>query len=303
MDWTEIDTWMVITASLFGIACVIPGCFLFLGKQSMMSHGVSHAVLPGIVLAYLISGEINAVALLIGAVISGMVCVGLSRALEQLSGINANAALGISFTSLFSVGLILQRLFADHVHIEPSHVLFGDLEIAVLDTVLFGPNSFDSIVWRAATIAIINLVLGVVFFKELKITTFDPNHASSVSARPQLIYYLLMVISSITAVMAFEAVGSILVVAMMIIPPAIAYQFTSNLKWMLALSVLFSILSSVIGHTLSIDFFGRIIGQCFELETTATSSAGGIAVTSGALLFLTVFFFQLKKKFNVNTDS
>jgi len=262
----------------------------------MMSHGVSHAVLPGIVIAYLISGEVNALYLLIGAVISGMVCVGLSRSLEQLSGINPNAALGISFTTLFAVGLILQRLFADHVHIEPSHVLFGDLELAVLDTVLFGISSFDSIVWRAAAIATANLFLGIIFFKELKITTFDPSHASSVSARPQLIYYALMMVSSITAVMAFEAVGSILVVAMMIIPPAIAYQFTSNLKVMIVVAILFSIISTTLGHLISIDLLGKMVGSLFNLEGTATSSAGGIAVVSGLILFSSVLLKQIWRK-------
>ena len=288
MDWTELDTWVVITASLFGIACVLPGCFLLVGQQSMTSHGVSHAVLPGIVIAYLISGEVNTVYLLIGAVISGICCVALSRTLERLSGVNANAALGISFTSLFALGLILQRLCADHVHIEPSHVLFGDLEMAVVETVLFGVDSLDSIVWRAGLIALINLVAVILLFKELRIATFDPQHGDSVAARPQVTYYFLMILSSITAVMAFEAVGSILVVAMMIIPPAIAFQLTSNLKLMMVIAVGVSVLTAGLGHWLSIQFFGSLFGGWFQLEATSTSSAGSIAVTSGLLLVLTI---------------
>ncbi len=291
MNLTELDLWIVVTAALFGVACSLPGCFLLVGKHSMMSHGISHAVLPGIVIAYLVTGEVNTFYLLVGAVVSGIVCVALTKSLQQVSGIDSGSALGISFTTLFAIGLILQRLLADHVHIEPSHVLFGNLEMAVFDF-----ETPPHIVWRALLIAVINLIFIVSFFKEFRLATFDPQHGDSVASRPQLIYYLLMLLSAITAVMAFEAVGSILVVSMMIIPPAIAYQMTSSLRVMIILSIVFSFVIAMIGHLLSLKFFGAMIGGWFGIEASSTSSAGGMAVFSGLLLIGVILLKRVKPK-------
>lgn len=148
MNWMTLDSWIVLTAVAVAVACVIPGCFLFLSKQSMMSHGIAHAVLPGIVLGHLATGAVETPALFIGAVVAGVACALLTNTLRHLSEVGEGAALGIAFTTLFAVGLVLQRLLADNVHIEPSHVLMGNLETAVFDLTLSegrAPEAF----WRA----------------------------------------------------------------------------------------------------------------------------------------------------------
>lgn len=283
MTWEIIDTWIVITASAVAMACVLPGVFLLLSRQSMMAHGIAHSVLPGIVLGHLISGGIETPALLTGAVLAGILCAVLTRFLQNFSGVEAGAALGISFTTLFAVGLIMQRLLADHVHIEPSHVLFGNLESAVAG------RGFPEAASRGLMVFGINLIFVIVFFKELAITTFDPDHGDSVGARPRLTYYLLMAISAITCVIAFEAVGSILVVAMMIIPPAIASLFTKSLKPMILLSLGVALLCALLGHIVSLGALGNGISTLLGFEKVgATNTAGGIAVVAGAIFVVAV---------------
>jgi len=255
MTWIELDTWIVATSIAVAVACVLPGCFLFLSRQSMMSHGISHAVLPGIVIGHLVTGEVDTPALFIGAILAGVACALLTRFLQRLSGVEEGAALGISFTTLFAVGLVMQRLFADNVHIEPSHILMGNLEVAVFSSI--GPESPVPVTFiKASIVALINLIFVGIFFKELTIATFDPNHGDSVASRPKLMYYLLMTLSAVTCVIAFEAVGSILVVAMIILPPAVASFFTKSLKALIFLSIVFASLACLLGHLLSITTFG-----------------------------------------------
>lgn len=289
MTWMDLDTWIVLTAAMVSVACVLPGCFLFLSRQSMMSHGIAHAVLPGIVLGHLATGQVETPALFIGAIIAGVACAVLTRSLQNLSGVEEGAALGISFTTLFAVGLVLQRLLADSVHIEPSHVLMGNLETAIFDYSLSDQRAPEAF-WRAACAVGLNLIFLLLFFKELRIATFDANHADTVEARPRVMYYGLMTLSALTCVVAFEAVGSILVVAMMILPPAIATQFTKNLKILILLSVGIGVISCLIGHFLSIGFFGKVSGLLFGLEDIgSTNTAGGITLVLCFLLGVGIF--------------
>lgn len=298
MVWMDLDTWIVATAAMVAVACVLPGCFLYLSRQSMMSHGIAHAVLPGIVIGYLVtqnSHQVEAAALFAGAVIAGVVCALLTRWLQHLSGVEEGAALGISFTFLFAVGLVLQRLFADDVHIEPSHVLMGNLETAIFDYSL-SDNHAPEAFWRALMVVGINLGFVLLFFKELTLTTFDPNHADTVEARPRLMYYGLMTLSALTCVVAFEAVGSILVVAMMILPPAVASFFTKNLKVMLVLSIGIAVFSCLLGHYLSIEAFGLLAGLVFRLDDIgSTNTAGGIAVVLGLFLVVAILVSKLRR--------
>lgn len=283
MNWNILDTWIVITASLVGMACALPGAFLLLSRQSMVAHGIAHSVLPGIVIGHLISGGVETPALLTGAVLAGITCAVMTRYLQTFSGVEAGAALGISFTTLFAIGLILQRLFADHVHIEPSHILYGNLETSIFE-VIIGDQAYPTAAARGLLALAINTAFVVLLYKELVIATFDSNHGNTVGARPRLMYYLLMAISAITCVIAFEAVGSILVVAMMIIPPAIASLFTRNLKTLLFLSIILSIVCALSGHLLSLGPFGNGLSRLIGFEKVgSTNTAGGIAAVSGLL--------------------
>ena len=171
MNWTILDTWIVITASLVGMACALPGAFLLLSRQSMVAHGIAHSVLPGIVIGHLISGGVETPALLTGAVLAGITCAVMTRYLQSLSGVEAGAALGISFTTLFAIGLILQRLFADHVHIEPSHVLYGNLETSIFE-VIIGDRTYPEAAARGLLALVINAAFVILLSKELVIATF-----------------------------------------------------------------------------------------------------------------------------------
>lgn len=286
MSWNILDTWIVITASLVAMACVIPGVFLLLSRQSMVAHGIAHAVLPGIVIGHLLSGGVETPALLTGAIVAGVLCAVITRFLQSFSGVEPGAALGITFTTLFAFGLVLQRLLADHVHIEPSHVLFGNLETSIFEVVIAG-SSFPEAAQRGLMALLINLGFVALFYKELMITTFDPGHGDTVGARPRLAYYLLMGISAMTCVIAFEAVGSILVVAMMIIPPAIASLFTKALKPLIVLSLFIALICAVLGHLLSLGTLGWAIAAASGFENPgSTNTAGGIAVVCGLIFGL-----------------
>lgn len=289
MNWGILDTWIVITAALVAMACVLPGVFLLLSRQSMVAHGIAHAVLPGIVIGHLVSGGVETPALLTGAVFAGILCAVLTRFLQNFSGVEAGAALGISFTTLFAIGLILQRLLADHVHIEPTHVLFGNLETAIFE-VIISDSFFPEAALRGLLALVINLGFVILFVKELTITTFDPHHGDSVGARPRLMYYMLMAVSAITCVIAFEAVGSILVVAMMIIPPAIASLFTKDLKTLIVLSLAIAFFCALFGHVLSLGALGNSIAWLTGFDPVgSTNTAGGIAVVSGILFIGAAF--------------
>lgn len=298
MNWTTIDTWIVITAALVSVACILPGCFLFLSKQSMMSHGIAHAVLPGIVIGHLLSGEVETPVLLVGAVFAGVGCAVLTRFLQRQSGIDAGAALGISFTTLFALGLVMQRLLADKVHIEPSHVLYGNLEIAVFDSGLI-----PDVAIRAFMVVVVNALFVVLFYKELKHATFDESHSQTSGMRPDVFYYLIMTISAVTCVIAFEAVGSILVVAMMILPAAIANLLCKNLRSMILLSLLIGVLGSFLGHLVSIQLIGAISAKVFQLEEIgSTNTAAGITIVFGLIFTVTVLLQKLTVKATPKKD-
>ena len=286
MNWNTLDTWIVITAGLVAMACVLPGVFLLLSRQSMVAHGIAHAVLPGIVLGHLATGGVETPALLTGAVFAGILCAVLTRFLQNFSGVDSGAALGISFTTLFALGLILQRLLADHVHIEPSHVLYGNLETAIFDVIISG-TPFPAAAQRALGAFLLNLLFVFLLYKELVITTFDPHHGDTVGARPRMSYYLLMAISALTCVIAFEAVGSILVVAMMIIPPAIASLFTNDIKKLILSSLLIALACTVAGHILSLGALGNNIARLLGFqEVGSTNTAAGIVLVSSLCFVL-----------------
>lgn len=294
MTWSGIDTWIAVTAAVAAMACVIPGVFLVLSRQSMMSHGVAHAVLPGIVISFLIMHEREIFSMLIGAILAAVLTGVLTRFFQNFGRIEPGAALGIAFTTLFAVGLVLVRMFADYAHIEPSHVLYGSLEMSVL-----GEGIPPPIVVRSAVMLLCNLVLTVLFFKELKIATFDPELASSLGFRPQWLQYGIMSVTATTAVIAFESVGSILVIAMMIAPPATAYLLTKDLKKLIVLSLLIAAGAAVLGHAMSIRGFGLIAAGLFRLDSIgSTNTAGGIAVISG-LLFLAVLLVKRQRQVEI----
>ncbi|MCK5391215.1 MAG: metal ABC transporter permease [Deltaproteobacteria bacterium] len=266
-----------LIASVVAAACAIPGVFLVLRRMAMMSDAISHAILLGIVLAFFVIPDISSPILIIGAALSGVLTVSLVELLNRTGLVKEDAAIGLVFPVLFSIGVILIARYAWNVHLDVHAVLLGELAFAPFDRLLlFGHDIGPKSLYVMGTILLLNLILITLFYKELKIATFDAGLAAALGFSPGLIHYGLMSLVSVTAVGAFDAVGSILVVALMIAPPAAAYLLTDNLSKMILISVLLGVISSISGFWLAILLDANI--------------AGAMATMAG-LLFVIVFLF------------
>jgi len=286
MNWTMFDTWIVIVGALGAMACALPGCFLVLRRMSMMGDAISHAVLPGLAMAFLITASRTSVTMFIGAAIAGVLTAVFTQWVSKFGMVDRGAAMGIVFTTLFALGLLLIVQAADHVDLDPGCVLYGAIELTPLDTIrLF--SRWD--VPRASLVVggalVMNILFVLLLFKELRISSFDPELATTVGVNATLMHYLLMTVVAITTVAAFESVGSIIVIAMLIVPPATAFLLTQRLVAMIVLSVVFALISAVVGHLGAIT-----VPRWFGFEDTRT--AGMMSATAG-LLFLVVWLFKL----------
>jgi manganese/zinc/iron transport system permease protein len=281
MEWTSFDTWIVITGALSAMACALPGNYLVLRRMSMMGDAISHAVLPGLAIAFLVTGSRDSLPMLIGASAIGVLTTLLVQVVFKLSGLDKGASMGVIFTTLFALGLILIRQAADHVDLDPGCVLYGAIELTPLDIYsVFGLEIPRAAVTNAAMLGINGLFI-LVFYKELKITSFDPALATTVGINAGVMHYVLMTLVAATTVAAFESVGSILVIAMLIVPGATAHLLTDRLAGMLVISLVIAALSAVLGHLAAIT-----VPTWFGFRDTST--AGMMAVMAGAV-FLIVF--------------
>ena len=250
-----------IIAALVAMACSLPGVFLILRKMVMMSDAIGHAILPGIVMAFLLTGTLNSPWLILGAALSGMATVVLVEMVRNTGLLKEDAAIGIVFPALFSIGVVLIARFAGDVHLDVDAVWLGELAFAPFDrVVLFGQDIPKALVVMGM-ILVINTIFISLFYKELKISTFDAALAGSLGFTPALLHYILMGLVSITAVGAFDAVGSILVVALMVAPPAAAYLLTHRLGFMLIWSVLLGCVSAVGGYWMARMLDASIAGS------------------------------------------
>ncbi len=281
IEWSVIDTWIIVVGVLSAVGCALPGAYLLLRRQSMMGDAISHSVLPGIAGAYLIVGNREPLTLLAGAIVIGILTTVLIRLVKHGGQVEGGAAMGVVFTALFALGLVMIRRAADHVDLDPDCVLYGAIELTFLDTVpLLGMD-----VPRAALLTggmlLANLVFLTLFHKELKLSSFDPGLSDALGYSSRLLHHVLMVVIAATMVASFEAVGSILVIAMLIVPPACAYLLCDRLVPMLLLSAAFAAASAVLGHLSAIT-----VPTLFGQEDTST--AGMMALMAG-VLFTAVF--------------
>jgi len=226
-----------LIAVIVATTCTLPGVFLVLRRMAMLSDAISHTVLLGIVLAYLISNSLTSPLLFIGAVAMGVITVWLVELVSGSRLVHEDSAIGLVFPALFALAVLLISRFAGNVHLDTDSVLLGELAFAPFDRIVFfGLDLPRALVGGIGTL-ILNLTLLLLFYKELKLVTFDPALAATLGFTPTLIHYGLMTSVSLTAVTAFDAVGSVLVVALMIAPPATAYLLTDRLPRMIVLSV------------------------------------------------------------------
>jgi manganese/zinc/iron transport system permease protein len=291
MEWYSIDTWIVVIGALAAGACALLGNFLVLRKMSMMGDAISHAVLPGLAIAFLVTGARASLSMFIGAAIVGVLTAVFTQWISRFGKVDEGASMGIVFTTLFALGLLLIVQGADHVDLDPSCVLYGAIELTPLD-VVWRPTLFGCSleVPRAALVlagvTLFNTVFVVAFFKDLRISSFDAELATAMGINSNLMHYLLMTLVAVTTVACFEAVGSIIVIAMLIVPAATAHLLTDRLWLMVVLSVLIAIGSAVLGHLSAL-----IVPGWFGFADTSTS--GMMAVMAG-LIFSTVMLFAPK---------
>ncbi|MGB5980865.1 MAG: metal ABC transporter permease [Nonlabens sp.] len=274
---TEIQLIAVVT----GAACAIPGVFLVLRKMALISDAISHSILPGIVIGFFITHDLASPWLIIFAAFSGIITVILVELIQKTGLVKEDTAIGLVFPVLFSIGVILIAQNANDVHLDVDAVLLGDLAFAPFDRWIYngvdlGPRGLYVIL----TILIITISLLLLFYKELKVSTFDLGLSSAMGFSPVILHYGLMSVASVTTVAAFDAVGAILVVALMIAPAAAAYLLTTDLKKMIVLSVLFGVASAIGGY-----WFARAIDA---------SISGSITTVLG-VIFLAVYLFAPSK--------
>ena len=251
-----------LIAAVVAAACALPGVFLVLRQMAMMSDAISHTVLLGIVIGFFIVEDINSPFLIVGAALTGVLTVGLVELLNGTGLVREDAAIGLVFPALFSLAVILISRYAGDVHLDTDAVLLGELAFAPFERFEpFGVDIGPISLYVMGGILLLNLLLILVFYKELKLATFDPGLAAALGFSPAVIHYGLMTMVSITAVGAFDTVGSILVVALMIGPPVSAYLLTDHLPRMLGLSVLFGVFSAVGGYWLARGLDANIAGS------------------------------------------
>ncbi len=283
MNWDGNDTWTVAIGMLCAAACALPGCFLVLRRMSMMGDAISHAVLPGLAIAFLLTGTTASVPMFLGAAAAGVLTAVFTQWISRFGNVERGAAMGIVFTTLFAVGLILIRRAADHVHLDADCVLYGAIEFAPLETVSVGGLDIPQAALVNAAALLLNLTVIGAFFKEFKISAFDPDLAVTLGFPPQLLHYLLMVLVAVTTVAAFESVGSIIVIAMLVVPPATALLLTRRLLPMLLVAVGAAALAAVLGHVAALVVPPR-------LGFASTTTSGMIAFVSGVIFLLAWLF-------------
>lgn len=275
------------------VACALPGNFLVLRKQALIGDAISHVVLPGIVVAFLVTGSISTWPMMIGAAVAALAAVVLIEVIRRLGRIEPGAAMGVVFTSMFAAGvLLLERSDTSAVHLDVEHALMGNLESLIWLDAIGWSSVLDMQALMGLPPEMPRLVLALlvviafvwVFWRPLKISTFDEGFAQVMGMRTGALSLGLVTISAVAAVAAFDAVGSIIVIAMFICPPAAARLMTNSLGRQVAWSVVFAILSAVLGYV----FAGY--GPLWLGAQDSVSAAGMIATISGLILALAALF-------------
>lgn len=284
MSWVwGLDGWIVAAGILAAVSAALLGNFLVLRRMSMLGDAISHSILPGLAAAFFISGSRNSLPMFLGAILVGVLTAFLTEWIRGMGKVDEGASMGVVFTSLFALGLVLIVQGADQVDLDPGCVLYGAIELTPLDKVLVGGFQIPRAVVTLGIVTAINAAFVLLFYKELKLSSFDPALSSSSGMSALWMHYLLMTLVAVTAVASFESVGNILVVAMFVVPPATAYLLTDRLHIMIALSVVFASISAVAGHIGALT-----IPAWFGYQSTTT--AGMMAVASGAFMLVALAF-------------
>ncbi|NNL18319.1 MAG: metal ABC transporter permease [Boseongicola sp.] len=289
-EFVPLSLTPLLIGCLAAVACALPGNFLLLRRQALIGDAISHVVLPGIVVAFLLTGAISATAMMLGAATAAVVAVVLIEGIRRFGRIEPGAAMGVVFTAMFAGGVLLLELSdTSGVHLDVEHALYGNLESLVwLDATGWGslmdPSALRGLppeVFRISVVLFLITALLAVFWRPLAISTFDEGFAATLGVPVTTLSLGLVITSALAAVAAFDAVGSIIVIAMFICPPAAARLMTNRLGAQVAWSVAFALASAIVGFVLA------GYGPLWIGGTDAVSAAGMIATVSGFILTAT----------------
>ena len=275
---TADDLWTMATAVLASVACGLVGCFLVLRRLSMLGDTISHAVLPGIAGAFLLTGTRDVLPMLLGATVVGVATALLSSGLDRWARVDRDAAMGVTFTTFFAMGVVMISLAARQVDLDPGCVLYGLLEFVPFDTITLAGMQVPRAAAWLGTAVVVDAVLVVAFLKELRACSFDPAHAASLGLRVGLVHMGVMAAVAANTVVAFEAVGSILVVAMLVAPGATARLWTDRLTPMLWLACAIAASTAVVGYLAALELNTSAAGMIATLSMVGY--LGSLALTA-----------------------
>lgn len=272
--------WIALMGFFVTTACGLVGNYLILRRMALVGDAISHSVLPGLVVAYLLAGTRHSTVMFAGALVAGLLTTVLIEVIHKKSRVKQDAAIGITFSSLFAIGVILISHFASKVDLDQECVLYGEIGNIPLDgpyvqlgSLVLGPPTMV----RMAVVTLVVVLLIAVFYKELLVSSFDPALAFSLGINATVVHYSLMSMLSVVVVSAFESVGAILVIAMLILPGATASLLSHRLPVIFLLTVLHAALSSVLGVHLALWL------EC---------SIAGAMVVMAAVLFVLAWIFS-----------
>lgn len=288
-EFYSIDLPALMIIVLASILCALLGSFLILKKQAVMVDAISHSVLPGIVCGVILSGSFSVVYVMGGALVASLIAVSLVYVFQHYLKIEQGAAIGSVFTFMFAVGvMLLETQVGSTVHLDTQHVLYGALELTHWPS----PHSWGTLPMQIKTLfllLIVTILFMALFFKELRLITFDSKQAALLGYKVSLFNIALMILTALTAVACFEATGSILVIALFICPAAAARLHCNQLSDQLSVSIIIAIVTAVLGYALS-----AMVPLYLGFENTINSAAA-IAFFSGIALIISIML-SLKKK-------
>ena len=286
-EFVTLSLTPILIGICVAVACALPGNFLLLRGQALIGDAISHVVLPGIVVAFLLTGLVATGPMLLGAAAAAIVAVIAIEAIRRLGRIEAGAAMGVVFTAMFAGGvLLLEQSDTSNVHLDVEHALFGNLESLIWLDADGWASLLDPVALAGLPVELPRMALALVgvglfvwlFWRPLALMSFDEGFAQGVGLHTGALGLALVIVSAVAAVAAFDAVGSIIVIAMFICPPAAARMMTNRLEHQVAWSIGFAVLAAVLGYVLA------GYGPLWVGATASVSAAGMVATVSGVIL-------------------
>lgn len=275
----------VLLAVVTAVACALPGVFVVLRRNSMIVEAISHAVLPGIVIGYLLTSDLQSPWLMFGAAMSGLLVVVGSESLSRLGVLTGDAPQGLIFPALFSIGVILITTLIGHVHLCVDTVLVGDLNLAAMDEMSFGGTTIPVYLAVMVGVLLFNIAFIAVTYRQLQVSSMDEEFARALGIRTGALNIAFMLTVSFTVTAAFNAAGALLVVGLVVVPAATAHLLVERLPVMIALTVCIAGVGALVGFWLAF--------------VTNTATSAGMAVTYFAI-FVVVLSGVLVRRWLLN---